>query len=309
MPASRDCKEIQKEPLKFLKLIQKRTMTNKYWSYSFVAAFVLLGVAAQAQEEETTSISTGPPTDEALCNGLVQEFYLDQDDETGSSLIRENDSCSCKVTDDNAFFVVECRLDYCQECNEAGVCGLTVLSNRYNAETLRQGEGDNYIALADFSQCYEYSQGRTDTACVITNPEEETCRLEVDGSPCQSCSLDYTICPTDGGGRTFDCTNLEGGIAFNSCNEVSDTTQAVELNSPFAFADSNSMVFESCNDPKAQVITPPPTIAPAPEQDTSSGPSPSSTNEASSGTPAVVCTQKFTTMMISALLGSALLFI
>ena len=260
-------------------------MQIKYWSKSSCLTAVVVVSAAQVQaaihvQRETTIVKSRKlQTDEDICANLIQDFYLPQDDETGSSLARENDICSCQLTDDGAFFVVECRFDYCQECNEAGVCGLVALNNRYNAATLREGEADSYFALADFSSCVEYSQVRSETACVITNPQDETCSLEVDGVPCNSCTLDETICPDDAGGLIFDCTNLEGGIVFNSCNEVSDTTQAVDINSPFAFADNDSLVFQSCTDPNIQVTTPPPTSAPLPgppetENDSSPGPAP-----------------------------------
>lgn len=271
-------------------------MQIKYCSKALSLSAIAVVSAAQAQaytqgQKETANVNPRKlQTDEDICTTLIQDFYLGEDDETGTSLVRANDSCSCQLTDDSAFFVVECRLDYCQECNEAGVCGLAVLNNRYNAATLREGEADSYFALEDFSQCYEYSQARSETACVITYPQDETCALEVNGTPCNSCTLDATICPDDAGGLVFDCSNLEGGIVFNSCNAVSDTTQAVDLNSPFAFADNDSLVFQSCNDPNIQVTTPPPTS----ENDSSPDPAPNTDGTSGSRLSA----QTFTTVIL-----------
>lgn len=268
--------------------------------------FALFGVTAHAQDITTVedeTASTGPQTDEEICNDLIETFYLSLEENTESSLVRENDSCSCKISEDSAFFVVNCSLDYCQECNEAGVCALALLSDRYSADILRQGEGDSAVASADFFQCYDYTQGVTGTVCVITDPNQEICTMEVDGSPCKSCSLDSSICLDDLGGYSFDCTNLEGGIAFNSCNEVSDTAQAVDLNSVYAFADADSLVFESCLDPSLQVITPLPTAAPDPrQQDSSSGGINSTPSAARSA-------QKIAALLGAAALASGMLLI
>jgi len=247
--------------------------------------------AASAEEEEgapnepTTYIWDGTQTDDEICQGIVQDYYLslessNENDEStmSTSSLRDKNVCSCQVSSDNLSFVLECRLDYCQQdCNEAGICAV-VAKIMYDPDVLRKGQGDLYVAQQGFAQCYEHTEEQSGTTCLITDPNTDICTLEVNGSVCNSCTVDYELCAADGGGMEFDCTNLESGIIFNSCNEVTERSQTVDLNSPFAFVDANSLVFESCNDPANQVLTP----SPNPESTISSGGSTTTNSESSS---------------------------
>jgi hypothetical protein len=172
--------------------------------------------------------------EEAVCKGARDAFYA-------TDLERENDPCDCSYDAVTGSLGLECRYDYCPECNEEyGVCGIRIVNINHvldEESILAYYENGEELDIGDSKEyCVEYTDaGR--------GSKEPVCTTIAN-------NFNTGICV----GKQF--TDLEYGLPLLTCSEKRGCQcagAAIDPSSPFIGFET--LKFETCYDPSATAPT------------------------------------------------------
>jgi hypothetical protein len=155
-------------------------------------------------------------SDESICESFVQGYFDDWAENTCQRIVDRNGL-------EPGVFLVEYKFDYCDDCYPpTELCGYefgnyTFLDNYASFE--------NILANEEY-YCIQYTSGKEYTMCIKSVLDEtsddalpESCQIHIGDQVCTSC--DFIFCHSGieyDESWTFDCSNIDGLYAMNTCD-------------------------------------------------------------------------------------------
>lgn len=184
-------------------------------AHRLLVGFVVCVFFARAQDESSTV--------NQVCEGLKEAIY-------STSFETNEDPCelSCSYDEATGLLLAQCRYDYCEACDDNGVCGIREIQvNSYiEQEALQAVLEGGPLNIDTYRFCVDYTEGEHSTKMVCsvidTTVFNSECGSVLTGIPMTTCDANGCDCSAS---SEPDYSSLYVGfqtLDFGSCYDAID---------------------------------------------------------------------------------------